>query len=368
MANFGVYYPPRQMIGPGIWSTPIIPSQNTQQKHPSFSKPVLENTVDDIAEWICKLACSKNWGKAASYSELFKRNKIDGRKIVSLQNEELKNIIRIPKLGHRLAIIKAVKAAWELETGMARSDSDQYLNPSGPRSQSPYLGRPYTAPLSSSESQLSNWESAPGIRDRSRANKKIQQSRYKRHVEYPVGSSISFSDFNSCSRKRQNYRRNRGHFNGRPVSKAGRNHSVSVAGKHKKKKPFRSIRRSPQTGSFKAETPSASESREYMPSVSSTTSTSQREKESTRVSAVTAILQDCQLDVSGMQKSRESKIAEKPEREQNNHKHESLSESSEDDYSSIPTASSISSNSSDNRTCQETKERSNDMKDLNAYS
>jgi len=355
MANFGfvngVYYPPPQVIVPGMWFTPILLSQNTQQKHPSFPKLLVDNTVDDIAEWICNLAVSKNWGTAASYSELFKQNKIDGRKIVSLQNEDLKNIIRIPKLGHRLAIIKAVKDAWKMETGMARSNSDQYLNPFVPGSQSSYLGRPYMfAPISSSESQVSNWESDPGIRDRSRANKKIQQQSTDRwHVEYPVGRSMSFSDYNSFNRERPNYRRNRGHIYGRPVPKAGRNNSGRVPGRQKEKKPFRSFKGSPQTGSFKAETPFARESREYMPSVSSTRSTDERKKESTRVSAITAILQDCKLDVSGMQKSRESMIAEKPKREQSEHEHESLSESSEDDYSSIPNASSISSYLCDNR-------------------
>jgi len=312
MANFGfvngVYYPPPQVIVPGMWFTPILLSQNTQQKHPSFPKLLVDNTVDDIAEWICNLAVSKNWGTAASYSELFKQNKIDGRKIVSLQNEDLKNIIRIPKLGHRLAIIKAVKDAWKMETGMARSNSDQYLNPFVPGSQSSYLGRPYMfAPISSSESQVSNWESDPGIRDRSRANKKIQQQSTDRwHVEYPVGRSMSFSDYNSFNRERPNYRRNRGHIYGRPVPKAGRNNSGRVPGRQKEKKPFRSFKGSPQTGSFKAETPFARESREYMPSVSSTRSTDERKKESTRVSAVTAILQVCELDVSGMQKSRKS--------------------------------------------------------------
>jgi len=235
MANFGfmngVYYPPCQMIGPGVWSTPIFFSQNTQQKLPSFPKQLVENTVDDIAEWICKLACSKNWGTAASYSELFKRNKVDGRRIVSLQNKDLKNIIRIPKLGHRLTIMKAVKAAWEMDTGMVRSDCHQYLNPYGPGSQPSYLGRPnMSAPISSLESQLSNWESSPGIRDPSRANKKIQQQRSDmRHVKYPVLSSISFSD--SRNRKRPNYRSNRGHFYGRPVPKDGRNHSGGVSGR-----------------------------------------------------------------------------------------------------------------------------------------
>jgi len=331
MANFGfmngVYYTPRQMIGP-VWSTPIYPSQNTQQKYPSFPKPLVDNTVDDIAEWICQLACSQNWAKGASYSELFKRNKIDGRMIVSLQNKDLK-IIRIPKLGHRLTIMNAVKAAWEMDTGVARSDSHQYLNPSGPGSQPSYLGMPnMSAPISSAESQLSNWESAPGISDPSRANKKIQQqSTDMRHVEYPVGSSINFSD---CP----NYRRNRGHFFGRPVPRAGRNHSGGVAGMRKEKKPFCSFKRSPQTGPSKTETPSARESPEYMPSVSSTRSNDEREKERTGVSAVTANLQDFELDVSGMQKSRGS--------------NKYLPESSEDDDSSIPKASSISSYSSDN--------------------
>jgi len=67
-----------------------------------------QNTVYNIASWIYELACLNNWGSAAHNAELFTQSQINGRKFVPLEDEDLK-LIKIPKLGHRIVILMAVK-------------------------------------------------------------------------------------------------------------------------------------------------------------------------------------------------------------------------------------------------------------------
>jgi len=82
-------------------NTPIL---NTQMRPIS---PHAE--VDDIAVWIFDLANGQNWENPDHYAELFRQKGIDGRKIFRLDNKDLRDSIKISKLGHRLKILQAIK-------------------------------------------------------------------------------------------------------------------------------------------------------------------------------------------------------------------------------------------------------------------
>jgi len=380
-----IYYPTNQMCGsqniPVMIPPAPVPLQHTPgpipilptgpsplQSTPRIPIPLEQNTVDDIANWVYQLACSKSWGNEHYLSNLFRKNEIDGIKIAQLDNENLKNTMQIQKLGHRLVIIKEVKSA---ALGYVQQwDSGAFLTGSDLGSQCSnweYTRR--SASVSNQGSQLSNWEgkiSDGGGRDTPGVNMKFRKCAVRRHEKYPVHSSRSFSDGYSPKCKPRNYQRSRRHFRGRPGPKAGRNQRERDAGRrYQEKKSFRSRRRSPPTNSFTLGTRAVGNSREEMRWVSPATGDIyQRDTESTSLPPPRTEQDDEKLVLAGMRKSRKSEIAPAAERKQNDC--EPLTASS-DDGTSIPRASSLSCSSRGNtkRICP--SQRPSDVKLLLTY-
>lgn len=263
--------------------------------------PILQNTLpmrtilpqadnDDIAVWIFELATLQKWENPQDYAELFKQNKINGRKIFLLKNEDLRDRMKIPKLGHRLKILQAIAKSWGNSSANSSANS------------------------SSQGYQPWDVESAPSGGDCPRSN-----NQFRSHG----------SDSVSC-RRNSGYSWRKRNFGRQPGMKFRRRSRGRGPGTKKSSHNLRS-------------SPPASMKTEDMQCVHSSSKIYQTEKQSTQLPANNARLQDGEeLDISGMQKCRDSKIVEKPESEQNDFEPLSDSESCETKPSNNSSCSSVS--------------------------
>lgn len=71
--------------------------------------PIDTQDAEAVATWVLRLANQRNWDEAEVYAESFRKNKINGPKMVKLSNTDLWKTLNIKKLGHRLEILKAVR-------------------------------------------------------------------------------------------------------------------------------------------------------------------------------------------------------------------------------------------------------------------
>lgn len=86
-----------------------IPAQLKQPSAiPTPQIPIYQMDVEDLARWVQAFANFKHWNEADEYAKSFRKNAIDGRKIVRMSNNDLWGL-EIAKLGHRLEILKAVR-------------------------------------------------------------------------------------------------------------------------------------------------------------------------------------------------------------------------------------------------------------------
>lgn len=256
-------------------TTPIL--QNTGEIGPIS----LQATVDDIAIWIYELAKFQGWENPATYGELFKKYKVDGRMIFGLKNEDLRDGIQIKKLGHRLKILQAIeKSLANISANVSSQGSSAY-----------------------NSSQGSNVESAPVRRDR--------RDRPRSHKNFTTNGrngkdckrSKTFSDLDSRRRKGR-----KGNSHRESGTKSGKKHRVRSAGTKK----FSRSRRSPQT--FSSQTG-------HIRSVNSIGKIFQTEKMNRQHQANDARLEEGEdmrvsEELSLMNKSRGSYIDPKPESKQ----------------------------------------------------
>jgi len=84
---------------------------------PPSASQIQEMSVDETVYWINNLGKLLHWGyrDTCDIAKVFRQEKIDGSKIVKFENTDLKKI-KVKKLGHRLAILKAVRSLYSLVT------------------------------------------------------------------------------------------------------------------------------------------------------------------------------------------------------------------------------------------------------------
>jgi len=66
--------------------------------------------VEELATWVKDFSNSRQWNEADIYAEFCRRKGIDGQKIVKLNNKDLREDLGISKLGHRLELLRTIKA------------------------------------------------------------------------------------------------------------------------------------------------------------------------------------------------------------------------------------------------------------------
>jgi len=84
---------------------------------PPSATQIQEMSVDETVYWINNLGKLLQWGyrDTCDIAKVFRQEEIDGSKIVKFENTDLKKI-KVKKLGHRLAILKAVRSLYSLVT------------------------------------------------------------------------------------------------------------------------------------------------------------------------------------------------------------------------------------------------------------
>jgi len=65
--------------------------------------------VEELATWVNDFSILQGWTEADIYAESFRREGIDGEKIVQLNSKDLREDLGISKLGHRLELLRTVK-------------------------------------------------------------------------------------------------------------------------------------------------------------------------------------------------------------------------------------------------------------------
>jgi len=87
------------------------PKAQQQKLRPRPAKEIVFLSVEETADWIYELGKFEKWDwvNHNSIRRKFSQNNIDGKKIMQITRNELKDTCNIEKLGHRLVIEKVVK-------------------------------------------------------------------------------------------------------------------------------------------------------------------------------------------------------------------------------------------------------------------
>lgn len=107
---------PDQFVHGFVPCQPILaytsqPTSVKKKKTPSPETDIYLMSVDQVCNWIEKLGVSLNWDRKDwfAYKESFRQKEIDGSQLVALQINDFKKLNIVKKLGHKIAIVRAVK-------------------------------------------------------------------------------------------------------------------------------------------------------------------------------------------------------------------------------------------------------------------
>jgi len=81
-------------------------------KYPIPNTEIHLMSVLQTRDWIWNLGCSLHWAykESWSYAISFGKKQIDGSQLVNMDVEDLSKLNIVKKLGHQIAIVRAVEA------------------------------------------------------------------------------------------------------------------------------------------------------------------------------------------------------------------------------------------------------------------
>jgi len=91
--------------------SPMSMRPPVKKKIPSPETEFEDMSVDQVCNWIGEFGTSQGWCNSDTYTyvESFRLKKIDGRQLVCLTPEDFLEMNMVKKLGHKIAIVRAVK-------------------------------------------------------------------------------------------------------------------------------------------------------------------------------------------------------------------------------------------------------------------
>jgi len=90
-----------------VQATPVQVQELSSMPPPRI--PIYQMDVHELATWIRDFAKFKHWSEADQYANSFRAKRIDGKKLIGMDNNQLWMQLQIAKLGHRLEILRAVR-------------------------------------------------------------------------------------------------------------------------------------------------------------------------------------------------------------------------------------------------------------------